>query len=237
VHGATSHPERIAAWWDAYPLANIGCHVGASDLVVVDEDGPEAADTLARFGPFPPTWTVLTRRGRHTYWRTPLGPLGNTTGAHGLGPGVDTRGVGGYVVLPPSIHPSGFAYAWAPGLSPWDLEPAPLPDALAGALFAIEAAREAKRAAPVGTGTLTFTDAPALRRLRAYVAALPTGLADGGGRKRTAYLIAKAARKAGLSHADALELVTQWNRGNTDPLPAREVVRACADAGVRREAA
>jgi hypothetical protein len=44
-----------------------------------------------------------------------------------LGPGIDTRAQGGYVVLPPSVHPSGRPYAWRPGRDPWTTPPASLP--------------------------------------------------------------------------------------------------------------
>jgi hypothetical protein len=45
----------------------------------------------------------------------------------GLAQGIDLRGDGGYVVAPPSVHPSGQRYAWASGRSPRDVALAPLP--------------------------------------------------------------------------------------------------------------
>src|SRR5262249_40856035 len=41
-------------------------------------------------------------------------------------PGFDLRGDGGYVVAPPSVHPSGVPYTWL--TAPSDLPLAPLPD-------------------------------------------------------------------------------------------------------------
>ncbi len=45
----------------------------------------------------------------------------------GLTQGIDLRGDGGYVVAPPSLHPSGQLYAWARGRSPAEMAPAALP--------------------------------------------------------------------------------------------------------------
>jgi hypothetical protein len=41
--------------------------------------------------------------------------------------GIDLRGDGGYVVAPPSLHPSGEHYAWQSGCSPEERTLAPLP--------------------------------------------------------------------------------------------------------------
>jgi hypothetical protein len=52
------------------------------------------------------------------------GPLRNRVG---LAPGIDLRGEGGLIIAPPSIHPSGKAYAWIEGRGP-DRPLAALPD-------------------------------------------------------------------------------------------------------------
>ncbi|MEO6829441.1 MAG: bifunctional DNA primase/polymerase, partial [Acidobacteriaceae bacterium] len=52
-----------------------------------------------------------TRKGCHYYFRAPLGvPIRNSAGI--LGKGLDIRADGGYVVAPPSLHPSGLLYKW-----------------------------------------------------------------------------------------------------------------------------
>jgi len=45
----------------------------------------------------------------------------------GIRPGIDLRCEGGYVVAPPSIHPSGARYRWLPGQGPQDIALAALP--------------------------------------------------------------------------------------------------------------
>jgi Bifunctional DNA primase/polymerase, N-terminal len=62
--------------------------------------------------------------GRHLYYAHPGGHVGNRAG---LRPGIDLRGDGGCIVLPPSIHPSGNAYAWVPGHAPGERPLAALP--------------------------------------------------------------------------------------------------------------
>lgn len=117
---ASDDPDQVRRWWREWPDANIGIACGeASGLFVVDVDGPggeaSLAELLATHGPLPLTAEVRTGKGRHLYFRHFPGARNS---ASKLGPGIDTRGEGGYVVAPPSIHPSGAVYEWAPGRSP-----------------------------------------------------------------------------------------------------------------------
>ena len=66
--------------------------------------------------------------GRHLYFAHPGGLVRNRAG---LAQGIDLRGDaergdGGYIVAPPSIHPSGTFYEWAPGRNPDEMALAPL---------------------------------------------------------------------------------------------------------------
>jgi hypothetical protein len=74
-----------------------------------------AADALIAALEQIPTAVARTAKGRHFYFRPPMGPdrapLVVPTNARFL-PGLDTRAEGGYVLAPPSLHPSGCSYTW-----------------------------------------------------------------------------------------------------------------------------
>ena len=61
-------------------------------------------------GKLPATMQSITAHGRHA-WFAYTCPIPSTCGR--IGPGLDVRGDGGYIVAPPSIHPSGRRYAWS----------------------------------------------------------------------------------------------------------------------------
>jgi energy-coupling factor transporter ATP-binding protein EcfA2 len=114
AHGledATVDPMTIETWWGRWPEANIGIRTG--DLVVVDEDRLGALEEFAAevHETIPVTGVVKTANGRHFWFDQPKGQrIRNTAGR--LASGIDTRGDGGYVVAPPSVHPSGSIYEW-----------------------------------------------------------------------------------------------------------------------------
>jgi hypothetical protein len=113
---ATRDPGQIRKWWSLIPDANIGIATGAaSNVFVVDVDSIDAEKELHRLeselGLLPVTIEVITGKGRHLYFRHPDRPIRCTVGE--LAPGVDSRGDGGYVLAPPSLHPSGRRYEWS----------------------------------------------------------------------------------------------------------------------------
>lgn len=120
LHGckdATTGVDLIRQWWEHEPLYNIGIACGApSGIIVVDVDGASAEAELrkleTRHGEsLPVTAEVATARGRHLYFKAPGVPVRNSAGK--IAPGIDVRGDGGYVLGPPSIHPSGKTYRWS----------------------------------------------------------------------------------------------------------------------------
>ena len=122
--GATVSPSVIESWWSPthgrWPHANIGIATGTpSGICVVDIDSPAALGRfLAKHGndwakhPVPPTAVVCTGRGWHLYVDLDPGRVVKCSVGKGDEEGIDIRGEGGYVLAPPSIHPSGRIYEW-----------------------------------------------------------------------------------------------------------------------------
>jgi len=112
-HDATVHPDQIADWWTMWPEANIGLPTGIS-FDVLDIDGPEAAAVLRSHIPQYTHAGPVSRTGKG--WHFLFCPTGRGNGAKLLGgAAIDFRGLGGYIVAPPSIHPKGHRYAWVTG--------------------------------------------------------------------------------------------------------------------------
>ena len=104
---ATTDEKTITRWWQEYPDAGIGVPTGRqSGLIVIDVDakngkeGKLALKKLRHLPPLPKTRAALTPSGgKHLYFKD---PGGIRSSADKLGLGLDVRGDGGYVVLPPT---------------------------------------------------------------------------------------------------------------------------------------
>ena len=114
--------------------SNIGLAVGPeSGFWVLDIDGPAGAAALtaleAEHGLLPATPEQSTGKGRHICFAWPAleSPRELKNSAGRIGEGIDVRADGGYIVAAPSIHPSGAAYAWAPGRALGDIPLAAAP--------------------------------------------------------------------------------------------------------------
>lgn len=122
---APADAEQVNEWWTRWPEANVGVVTGAvSGIVVLDADGPEGLASLKALGTPATTWLSKTARGWHQFFRYPEDgvTIRNSTG---LRPGLDVRGDGGYVIVPPSLHASGRRYAWR--TAPGQMALAPIP--------------------------------------------------------------------------------------------------------------
>jgi putative DNA primase/helicase len=205
-HAATTDPAQLARWFTKWPTANLGIATGAgSNLVVLDEDGDLGAESLRdlerQYGALPETVVSLTGRGgRHLLFGYPGVPVGN---AIGRWPGVDVRGDGGFIVVPPSRTVG--VYAWQIGSEPGSVAAAEMPRWL------LEQLRQ-----------------HATERLRADGTPLRLRQGERNGRL---FQIGSALRRYGLGEQalrDALEAINRVHC--VPPLDAAEVAKIAASA-------
>ena len=137
---ATTDLATIRAWWEMWPDANVGIACGASGLVVLDIDPRHGGDESLR--------DLITQHDDHSILNTVTAETGGG-GTHllyhcppdtfiadvvssekfrgPLGPGIDVRAAGGYIVAPPSLHESGQEYAWVVSQAPGETDLLVLP--------------------------------------------------------------------------------------------------------------
>lgn len=205
VTDATTDPALVERLFAGSRATGIAVACGASGLLVVDLDGEEGraawGSLTARHGGHPRTLTARTSSGFHLYY-SGEGP----STARRLGPGIDTRGRGGYVVAPPSVHASGHRYRWHDPSVPIAAAPGWLSALLRPAPPAVVGER---RGLPPGTVATAYGRA-ALDGLAADMRAAPAGC-------RNDHLVRVAYRAGRLSAA-----------GEVDANAAREVLLEAA---------
>ena len=113
VKDATTDPEVIGRWWAQEPNLNIGLACEPNRVVVIDVDADRGGlETWQSIDTHMKTLTARTGKGGfHFIYRAPEA-VDIRNGVDKLGKGIDIRANGGYVVLPPSIHPNGNKYQW-----------------------------------------------------------------------------------------------------------------------------
>jgi len=124
---ASTDPEKIKVWWGRYPAANLGGRMlGKLGIDVDPKHGGNAAihDLCEKYGQewLDGAWRNASGSGGdHFIFDNKTGvPFQNS--ASRIGPGIDTRGDEGYLVMPPSLHVSGQRYAV---ISPSEFPPVP----------------------------------------------------------------------------------------------------------------
>ncbi len=216
---------QVVQWWRQRPQANISAITGAlSGFVVLDIDPRNDGDaSLLALGKLPDTPTSLTGGGgQHFFFAHPGHPI--TNGAD-LAPGIDFRGDGGQVIVPPSNHASGNPYLWEPGYEPGTVPYAPLPPQVL-ALFSAGAEDE-----PGGERHLDPEDYISRGRR------IPQGE-----RNATLTRLAGLFLGRGQSEADAFMMVNGINLMACDPGPIAEtelrtIVKSIASAEARKRRA
>jgi putative DNA primase/helicase len=194
------------------PRANIGVPTGkASALLVLDVDpdrgGRESLAILEReIGELPCTYRVQTGGGgEHIYFRYPRERVGCSAGL--LGPALDVRGEGGYIVAPPSRTTAPYVVLDRSALAE---PPAWLLDALRDEPTDSTDARETT---PVGPG-----------KNQPMSAELDGPQIAAGGRNEGLTRIAGRLRARGAGDGELLETLERINAARcVPPLPAREV--------------
>jgi hypothetical protein len=208
-HDATTDTERIRNWWQQSPHANIGV-VCAPKFLVLDEDprngGDRALEDLfmraPRYG-FETLTSWTGGGGRHFVFEHP--PF--EVGLKGIGPGLDIKSKG-YIVAPPSIHPSGQPYRWQDP----EASIAPVPNWL----LAIITEKDQRK-----------TDVPS--------AATANGPISEGHRNETLFRLACSLRGKGLAEAAILAALLEENRVRCFPPLSDQEVRTIAGSASRYE--
>lgn len=219
---ATTDLEQIDRWWSEAEYNVAFCPADAGFFVIdLDNkpniDGAAAWERLqAEHGRTPETYTVRTPRGgRHVYFRG-TGP----SSASKLSAGIDTRGSGGYVLVPPSTV-GGVSYEVEN-----DCDAAPLP-----AWVSVLVTKERDHA----TAAESRLDLPAnLWRAKVHLASLVTrgdvAVEGRGGNERT-YELACELRNLGLSPGAVLDLLeTDWNPHCRPPWSQDELAEIVGNA-------
>jgi hypothetical protein len=143
---ATTDPLVIRAWFERQPDSMLGMPTGAlSGLVVLDVDGAAGFESLreleCKHEVLPHTASVTTPRGgQHFFFRHPKMEVRCSVGT--IGPAIDVRGDGGYVIVPPSRTADGRTYEVDEECAPAEMPPW----LLAAAVIASDGPRQARPA-------------------------------------------------------------------------------------------
>ncbi|MEP7125056.1 MAG: bifunctional DNA primase/polymerase [Byssovorax sp.] len=210
---ASLDAARITAWWTAAPLANVGIVLGeAARMFALDIDPRNGGDrTLAELiaAGLPDTLHAFTGGGgEHFFFAWPGRRVACSAGA--LGPGVDVKGDGGYIVAPPSLHASGQRYAW-------DLFEA-VPVAAPRWLLDRVAPRPASPPRVATASPPRFTRSGDVRaRASAYLAKMPPAISGEGGHRVALRAAIALVRGFDLPPQVALDLLARDFNPRCDP--------------------
>jgi hypothetical protein len=118
-HDATRDEEQIREWWSKHPDALVSIPTGErTGLVVLDVDGPQGRASLAELlaklgvetiGDLTPVICRTPSGGLHLYFRFEEGTTPRTR-ASDIAAGLDTRAIGGSIIVPGNTLPDGRRY-------------------------------------------------------------------------------------------------------------------------------
>ncbi|MFA5952795.1 MAG: bifunctional DNA primase/polymerase [Hyphomicrobium sp.] len=120
-HEASTDQTKIATWWRRNPSALVSAPTGAPTgfwVLDIDKGGHDAFNhLLARLGcetveDLSPAWVKTPSGGLHLYFILDPDTTPRTR-ASDIAAHIDTRGLGGSIVLPGNVLPDSRAYQWA----------------------------------------------------------------------------------------------------------------------------
>lgn len=201
-------PEVFTNLFLQNPNANIGIITGKLfGTFVLDIDGLEGLANLRKleekYGVLPQSWEVISGSGgQHIYFKYPEHGKVKTSAGQ-VAPHIDVRGEGGFIICPPSIHPSGRKYEWSVDSAE---EIATAPEWLLK--LVMEKPEKAKTATPS----------------HEWLELIRSGVNEGGRNSAIARISGMLLRK-GIDPYVTLELCQAWNEGRcAPPLEQAEVI-------------
>ena len=223
---ATTDQEHIHALWTLHPTANIGLATGeVSGVIVLDIDPRNGGyfslkELQQHYGELPHTRTSRTAHGGlHKFFAYPQdGNIYPNTVRLATLPGLDIRGEGGYVVLPPSTLYNRLSYRWAEPQH----EIAPVP---AWLLTLLPHQERQQQALPQDR---RFADAPGEKWLRDALLK-----ATEGNRNHIGFSLACQLRDDGMSQAQAQSIILAYAdrvAPGTSPYTRREALASLRSA-------
>lgn len=211
---ASSDVDRVREAFRSH-RGNIGLLMGSTH-VAIDADGPTGLESLRSLGELPETLTARTGSGgEHRIFRfAPHHDPARVTNRTFL-PKLDAKTRNGQIVAAPSVHRSGTPYRWVVAVPP-----AVLPDSVYEVMT-----RRPDAPAPLAPAPAPPAGGDLLRRARAYLATIPPAVSGAGGHTQ-AFAAARALVgwvRRGLSEADALHLLREYNGRCVPPWSARDL--------------
>lgn len=229
THRSTVDAESIKGWfkdrhmgWERNP--NIGIDCGKSGLYVIDVDvkngkhGDKTLTELKKKHGLTNTREVMTPTGgRHLIYEN-TASLSNT--AEALGPGIDTRGIGGYIVAPGS-EIDGVEYLFTNKREVAEL------DEWVGELLADYKFRPNREKG----ATISEDDPANIDRATAWLEESAKHAVEGAGGDHITYATAAKLRDFGCSEDVTLQLMLDhWNDECSPPWDADDLERKVANA-------
>jgi len=237
-HQASNDPDVIRVWKDNHFGCNWGLLLGSkSGVIDVEYDSPEGQAIIDEAVEACGVQTVSYRSAksvhrlfryddRFTDRKASVGVAGTEWRF-----GQDSA----QSVIPNSIHEDGVRYEWLPGLSPDEVEIAPLPDAMWNLFLDLEHDERTRESAAVPVyEPAPLTGSSLLDRARAYVDNAEPGRP--GDRNNAAFRLSGHLRTIDnlgerLSESQILDLVRLWNSRNPEPLPDKEIESVVSSSG------